>query len=169
MEPLIIAMISSECFFKVEQYINTISRTSEEEGKRKLVGLCYEYIGRCKDLGDDFFELVYNHLHDVLLRCRDYHLLLLLDQLVRQYKTFKRLSREDCDKLFMYAFSEAVKEKNSKGLHDLKIVWRVWTYIYGDRIKNCKQSIYNKYKVAVDQLTAEDETFMKALIRKLEP
>lgn len=86
----------------------------------------------------------------MLLKSRDYHLLLLLDQLVRQYKAFKRLSREDCDKLFMYVFSEAVKEKNTRALRELKIVWRVWIYIYGDRIKSCKQSILSKYKMTVD-------------------
>lgn len=92
----------------------------------------------------------------MLLRHRDWQLLLLLDQLVRQFKAFKRLAREDCDKLFMNVWSEASKEKNTRAIRDLKIVWRVWTYIYGDRIKGCKQSISTKYKVAVDQLGAED-------------
>jgi hypothetical protein len=50
-------------------------------------------MNRCRDLGDDFNELVYNHLHDVLVRYKDFNLLLLLDQLIRQFKYFKKLTR----------------------------------------------------------------------------
>lgn len=48
-------MISTECLFKVEQYINTITRLNDDESKHKLVGLCFDYVGRCHDLGDNFF------------------------------------------------------------------------------------------------------------------
>jgi hypothetical protein len=89
----------------MEQYITSIAKLNDDDSKRKLVGLSYEYMNRCRDLGDNFYELVYNHLHDALVRYKDYNLLLLLDQLVRQFKYFKKLTREDCDKLFMNVFS----------------------------------------------------------------
>jgi hypothetical protein len=109
---------------------------------------------RCRDLSDSFYESVYNHLHDTLLRYKDFNLLLLLDQLIRQFKYFKKLAREDCDKLFMNVFNECYKDKNNKAIRELKIVWRVWTYIFGDRIKNIKVNILNKYKCNIDQLTS---------------
>lgn len=113
--------------------------------------------------------MVYNHLHDSLCTRKDYTLLLLLDQLIRQFKYFKRLVKDDAEKLFLNVFSECWKDKNGKAVRDLKIVWKVWTLIFGNKIKNIKANIYNKHKCEVDKLNQEDEIALKMLTRSIDP
>jgi hypothetical protein len=67
----------------------------------------------------------------------------------------------------MNVFSECYRDKNNKAINELKMIWRVWTYIFGDRIKNVKVSILNKYKCNIEQLPSEDEVLIKQLIKKL--
>lgn len=125
---------------------------------------------RCKDLGESFFETVYNHLHDVICEKKDYTLLLLLDQLLRQFKYFKKFMKDDAEKLFQNVFSESwKKENNGRAIRDLQVVWKIWTFIFGNRIKNLKANIYNKHKFEIDKLSPDDEAAIKLIMKKIDP
>ena len=134
--------LSEEHLLKVDLYLEYILQCNIDEARNKALELSKLYIVSCKDIAPEFLEKVYHRLKLNILASKSYWLFRLFDNLLRKLKPFSTWAQADLKKLFLEVFREQRIRGETAILAEMKLVWKVWTFIFDAKhLKNLKDAV----------------------------
>lgn len=151
-----------DALLKMQLYLGLLASKQPAEKLEKVVVLASETFLKFME-SEEFSREAYERAKALALQ-RNYYALLLLDQMLKNNKHAFKAAKRDLEHLFKGVWERAWAEHdNAAKLDTLRLMARVWGYIYGEKYEESLRRWLEQAFKAKLSISAEQEAELKEL------